>query len=269
MYKEEVPMLFNYLNPMEKRTIQTCNFNLHIGSRHPNRIMEVHDLVWIREGTWQISQDGEDYTVSAGDVILLQAGHHHYGNVSCESPVKTRYIHFSRHADDFLGEEKEAPDGFYTFPTVVHCGADSGTGKQFEQVIRAFWAEEPYEKAKAPAYLDLLLCEISRIGVQKRSMADEIKELIRKTPHRFIPNEEFADEFGCSGRTVSSKFRESTGTSLHAWQMQMKCRMAEELMQSEPTITLREVAATYGFCDEYHFGKCFKKVMGRSPKRFR
>ncbi len=45
--------------------------------------------------------------------------------------------------------------------------------------------------------------------------------------------------------------------------------MADELMQSEPTITLREIAATYGFCDEYHFGKCFKKMLGRSPKRSR
>lgn len=49
--------------------------------------------------------------------------------------------------------------------------------------------------------------------------------------------------------------------------MELKCRMADELMQHEPTLTLKEVAATYGFYDEYHFGKCFKKIMGRSPKR--
>ena len=32
-------------------------------------------------------------------------------------------------------------------------------------------------------------------------------------------------------------------------------------------ITLKEIAANYGFCDEYHFGKCYKKVFGHSPKR--
>lgn len=260
-------MLFNYLYPAKKRIIQTCNFNQHIRSRHPDRIMKVHDLIYIKEGTWQISQDGADYTVSAGDVILLQSGHHHYGTTSCESAVKTRYIHFSAHPDDSVEEEREENQNDYAFPMVVPCGEDPLIEKYFDRVIYAFWAEEPYERAKAAAYLDLLLCQISSIGRKKRSIADGIKAQIQKTPHRFIPTEEFAEKYGCSVRTISAKFKESTGTSLHAWQMELKCRMAEELMQSEPTLTLKEVAATYGFCDEYHFGKCFKKIIGRSPKR--
>ena len=38
-------------------------------------------------------------------------------------------------------------------------------------------------------------------------------------------------------------------------------------MRREPHTTLKELAANYGFYDEYHFGKCYKKVMGHSPKR--
>ena len=29
------------------------------------------------------------------------------------------------------------------------------------------------------------------------------------------------------------------------------------------------VADNYGFYDEYHFGKCYKKVFGCSPKRLK
>lgn len=263
-------MLINSLNSAEKRKIQTCNFNQHIRSRHPNRIMEVHDLVYIKEGTWQIFQDGEDYTVSAGDVILLQSGHHHYGRISCESVVKTSYVHFWPCSGDRVTEDGGEPG--FSFPMVVHCGTDPTVGKYFERMIRAFWADDPYEKRKASAFLDLILCELSAVsrlneGSRNISPADEIKSLIRHNPQRFLSNQELADALGCSVRTVTGKFRESTGVTIHAWQMELKCRMADELIQHEPTVTLKEVAATYGFYDEYHFGKCFKKVMGRSPKK--
>ena len=85
MYKTETDgykmddMLYNLLNSEVRRSIETCNFNRHIGDTHPDRIMEWHDLIYIRSGSWSISQDGYNYALSAGDIILLQAGHHHYG----------------------------------------------------------------------------------------------------------------------------------------------------------------------------------------------
>ena len=262
-------MLCNYLDSTAKRNIESCNFNQHIGSRHPDRIMKNHDLVYIREGDWSISQDGTDYRLSAGDVILLQSGHHHYGTLPCPSVVKTCYIHFDSHPDDSVEEEKKTAHPYHVFPVVSRCGENPMVKKYFERVIYSFWADEPHEQAKASAYLDLLLCEISGMREQKPSLAEEIKLLIKRTPHRFITLQELAERYDCSERTVSAKFKEGTGYSLHAWQMLLKCRMADELIRHEPTITLREVASNYGFYDEYHFGKCFKKIMGYSPKRYK
>jgi len=257
-------MLFNILYNKEKRVIESCNYNQHINSKHADRIMKVHDLLYIREGEWAIAQDGVEYELKAGDVLLLQGGHHHYGTVPCNGTVKTRFIHFLPHPADDVAEE--AKQDCFSFPMVVHCADDPQVEKYFDRIISSFWSDEEYSKAKANAYLELLLCEISGIGRKARTVVDEIKAQINKTPHRFIRNEEFAEKYGWSVRTITSKFRESTGTTIHAWQMEQKCRIAEELMRNEPTLTLKEVAATFGFCDEYHFGKCFKKVMGRTPK---
>jgi len=66
---------------------------------------------------------------------------------------------------------------------------------------------------------------------------------------------------------LMTKFKEGTGETIHLWQMKLKCQMAQELMRNEPDVTLKEIAAIYGFYDEYHFGKCYKKTMGYSPKR--
>ena len=101
--------------------------------------------------------------------------------------------------------------------------------------------------------------------------ANAVSELIddrdTKTPGRFLSNQELAEMHHCSVRTLSSHFQKSTGESIHAWQLKLKCQMAEELIRFDPSLTLKEIAATYGFYDEYHFGKCYKKVMGHSPKR--
>jgi AraC-like DNA-binding protein len=260
-------MIYNYLDKTQKRTIGSCNFNQHIYSKHPDRILQEHDLLYVREGNWDVTQDETNYPLTAGDMILLQSGHHHYGKTECEGIVKTSYIHFNSYENDCIKPQNEACESFYAFPMVIHCGDNPIIEKYFNRVIYSFWDEDFYQKEKASLYLELLLCELSSLVTRKQSIADEIKIQIRKTPGRFISNEEFAQMYNCSVRTISTKFKESTGESLHAWQMKLKCRMADELMQYEPTITLKEVAATYGFYDEYHFGKCFKKIMGRSPKK--
>jgi AraC-like DNA-binding protein len=260
-------MLFNYLTQDVKRTILSCNYIQHFNKYHADRILKFHDLLYVKEGEWYIAQDNIEYTIKEGDVLLLQSGHRHFGTAPCKSLVKIKYIHFSDSPCDLV-EECQNKENFYVFPMVVHCKDNPNIEKYFDLIISSFWSDKPYEKAKASAYLDLLLCEMCSVEIdtQKHTVADEIKSKITKTPHRFVSNEEFAKEYGCSVRTITSKFRESTGKSLHAWQIEQKCRIADELIQNDPSLTLKEVAATFGFYDEYHFSKCFKKIMGRSPK---
>lgn len=262
-------MLCNFLEASTKRAVRSCNFNRHILSKHPDRILNEHDLIYIRQGEWQISQDGRDYDLTDGDVILLQGGHHHYGLVPCRSDVKTCFVHFSMHPNDSVEEKKERSD-FFVFPMIIHCKDKHIVEHYFKRIIYSYWSEGSHARQKAAAYLDLLLYELSDIGEVKKlpsdSVVEDIKLQIKQQPGRFIGNEEFAKKHHCSVRTISSKFKNATGCSLHKWQMELKCRMADELMHFNPSITLKEVAATYGFYDEYHFSKCFKKIMGHSPK---
>lgn len=294
-------MQYNILDNTAKRTITSCNFNQHIQSLHPDRIMKEHDLIYIREGCWSIAQDGINYELKPGDVILLQSGHHHYGMKPCKSVVRTCFIHFNALPGDRVSaknpvmensdaEESETEnENVWAFPMVVHCQGRPMVEHYFKRVIYSYWSDAANASRKAGAYLDLLLCEIcdriyDEIPFEKRSdkrheagsaagnrtdstsLAADIKLQIKMNPDRFISNEEFAKKYFCSVRTISSKFKAETGTSLHAWQIAMKCRMADELMRSDPGLTLKEIAANYGFYDEYHFSKCYKKIYGRSPK---
>lgn len=259
-------MLYNQLDRRQKRNIVSCNYNQHICSAHPDRVLEWHDLVYIREGEWRIAQDDTEYTVGAGDAILLQKGRHHYGTAPCSDTVKTIFIEFSACTGDTLTAEDTCADG-YRFPVVVHCQDAPDVRRLLENAVASFWAEDGPEHWKTAAWLDLLLCELSGLGLQTDTLVEQAKLLMQKKPRRFFTNPELAELLHCSVRTLSARFKASVGKSLHAWQLELKCQMADELMRREPQTTLKEIAANYGFYDEYHFGKCYKKVMGHSPKR--
>lgn len=264
-------MFYNILDYTEKRKIISANFNHHTNEKHPDRIIDEHDLIYVREGCWNISQNGIDYELQSGDVILLQGGQHHYGTVPCKGDVKTCYVHFSRHPDDRVSEKNDGGKECLIFPVVVDKKNNAMVEYYFRQLIFSYWSDEVYEKKKAESYLDLLLCELCKSGRENKGseMVDDIKLQINNTPERFISNEEFARRYYCSVRTLTDRFKKSTGVSLHAWQIKIKCQMADELMQHEPSLTLKEIARIYGFYDEYHFGKCYKKVFGCSPKRLK
>ena len=258
-------MLYNYLSG-GKRTVTHCNTNMHMGIRHMDRILQEHDLLYITEGTWKIAQDGIEYELQADDMILLQGRHHHYGTAPCDV-VRTYYIVFPVEEGDEVGCRRASADDEYAFPMVVHCQEYPQIKALFKNIIASFWAEEVYEKRKTAAYLELLLCELSGIQENEAGIIREVKQMIQQNPYRFVKNGELAGACGCSVRTLMTKFKEGTGETIHLWQMKLKCQMAQELMRNEPDVTLKEIAAIYGFYDEYHFGKCYKKTMGYSPKR--
>jgi AraC-like DNA-binding protein len=73
---------------------------------------------------------------------------------------------------------------------------------------------------------------------------------------------------GLSRKSLMSNFRKTTGQSIHQYQMNNKLEQIAALLRSGAFSNLRGLALDFGFCDEYHLGKCFKKKYGISPRRY-
>lgn len=71
-----------------------------------------------------------------------------------------------------------------------------------------------------------------------------------------------------SYETFRKRFVLLSGVSPARYRMQRLMRRACELLQSEGA-TNKGVAAACGFCDEFHFAKRFKQVVGAWPRDFR
>jgi AraC-like DNA-binding protein len=63
-------------------------------------------------------------------------------------------------------------------------------------------------------------------------------------------------------------FKQSVGTSPHAYVVQRRLERAEHLL-AETDLSLCQVALDSGFSDQSHFSSCFRKNFGETPRSFR
>jgi len=262
----------NVLDFKNKRKVITCNFSYYSNSIHPSRIFDDHILIYIIEGEWEIFQDEIAYTLKADDIIFLHAKHHHYGIKPCSENVKLLFIVFEDFESDQVVINNQGFDStHYYFNTQTNCKNDINIKNIFTSLIYDFWSDDKYTHVKVSAFLDILLCELSKIDIIENKLnyphVYKIIHLIKNTPKKFLSIQEISSYVFLSAKTICSHFKMVTGVSIHAYQMDVKLRMAHDLILYNPTITLKELANIYGFYDEYHFSKCFKNKYLYSPKR--
>ena len=256
-------------------TIASYNFYSE-ASLHPDRVMTQHDIFYVIDGSWEVTQNGESYPLEKDDVIFLFAGQRHWGARHCSPNTKTLFIHFTANDADGFGEKghpRKEEDACVYLPVKIHCKNFPLVKKYFETLNYLYWSEESLREKKMEAYTDLLFCELHAaanedVSDQNEVIAGVIRE-INANPRRFYKLDELAEEFFISRRTLINLFRKYVGTSPHSYQVNMKLDICRDLLQNEPDLRMKEVAERFGFCDEFHFSRLFKKRFGVSPKHMR
>lgn len=89
------------------------------GFVHPDRAMDVNVLLYVREGEFEIYEEGECYTVPAGSVFFLKQGLHHWGRKRCPRGTRWFFVHF--HLPDLV------PDNLSVFAPANSTAAGNVT----------------------------------------------------------------------------------------------------------------------------------------------
>lgn len=271
--------MYNIVDCVGKREIQGCNFSLLQGGVvHPDRTMEnTHDLLYILDGGWEVFEAGKAYTLHADDVLFLHAGHHHYGKEGCQPNTLCMFIHCSKSpGDSWISQNKTRGwSDAVLIDSVTHCQKNARVKKMFKDIIYHYYSNMPYIHIKLSALLVELFYELSTTSSQwtegevEDELVSEIIYKIRTVPQINYTMQELADETYVSVSTLIKHFKKVTGTTVYQYQLNTKLEMARLLLLNEQHISLKEIAASYGFCDEFHFSKLFKRKYGLSPTQFR
>jgi AraC-like DNA-binding protein len=78
-----------------------------------------------------------------------------------------------------------------------------------------------------------------------------------------------ARQCGMSYESFRKKFRAATGNSPSRYRDECRIQAACNMLIQHPQLTLRQVAHSLGFYDEFAFSKRFKQVKNCSPREFR
>lgn len=140
-------------------------------------------------------------------------------------------------------------------------------GEQFQLMPNVLHALMPAEK---DAFSMLCLCikaeSIEHVYKQIDDYSTQLKNKMLEAPENPFSIDEMAKSVCISPYHMIRKFKSSYGLTPHQFQMQSRIRKAQKLLESGKTIT--EVAYATGFCDQSHFDRCFRKIVGLIPSEY-
>jgi AraC family transcriptional regulator len=96
-----------------------------------------------------------------------------------------------------------------------------------------------------------------------------VLEYIEDTLGQPIKLRELAALAGISTRHFERAFRQSTGSSPHAYVMNRRLHMARELLINQPELPIDQIALRLGFSSSSHFSSAFRRQTGLTPTDFR
>jgi AraC family transcriptional regulator len=83
-----------------------------------------------------------------------------------------------------------------------------------------------------------------------------------------VPVEELARECGFSKAHFSRAFSRTVGMAPHRWLMKRRIEVAKETLR-DGRLSMSDVVAACGFCDQSHLTRVFTKMVGVSPRAWR
>jgi AraC family transcriptional regulator len=109
---------------------------------------------------------------------------------------------------------------------------------------------------------------VSGRGEEEADGVDRALVWLRKNLNRRLILDDLASEADMDRYVFCRRFKTRTGLSPLAYVHRSKVEAASFLL-SATELSLAEVAQRFGFSDEFHFGKVFRKWRGDSPGRWR
>jgi AraC family transcriptional regulator len=96
-----------------------------------------------------------------------------------------------------------------------------------------------------------------------------VLDYIEETLGQPIKLRELAALAEISARHFERAFRQSTGTSPHAYVMERRLHVARDLLINQPELPIEQITLRLGFSSSSHFSSAFRRRTGSTPTNFR
>ncbi len=273
-----------YVRYVEKLSSSDCAYDKALLSYD-------HIMLYTTSGTAQMIIADCMYNVERGSIVIIKPGTPYVFVQS--NAFESILIHFDYLGTDsvergFYIKPEEASEFNYKKVISAHIEPDSCFNRTlfvrkcnhlesyFKSILSDFVTREKYFDFRISSAMVILLIDISRTVYayeiyEPGSGANVISEVIDYIHENFdknITNEMIAKKFNFHSKYINILMKNKTGYSLHQYILLNRISKSIEYLQNT-NLHIYEIADKVGFSDSCHFTKCFKQIMGDTPKSFR
>jgi AraC-like DNA-binding protein len=181
------------------------------------------------------------------------------------------YIHFSTEEGDTYGAAETKKD-CVLLPSFLSCRGNEKIKLRMQELISVFFRAGSFDH-KLHLLLDLLLSDLAEQAAPASHAKDELIEKLilhmQSVPHKFFTAKEFGELFNIGERTLWNRFKNACHQTIYQYQMDLKLKMIHSYICENVEATAFEIAQNYGFYDEFHLSKHFKKHFGYTVSHLR
>ena len=273
---------FNNFNPPRPSTervsdeylaVNSCgvqNIFYDHGSERLNGRQDYH-ILYVERGQCYLTLDGTEQIAGEGSVILFRPRElQRYYYLNKDASI-SHYIHFTGSGCERLLAQLGISD-----LRVFQMGRSRSYEEISQKMAREYAIRSRFWENACAAYLYELLSIIGRkyalrgTGVS-HSGESRINAICRRLYADSVhppASSELAAECCLSESRFTHLFKEVTGKSLTEFIMSLRIERARELL-SGTEMSVREIGETVGYGDQNYFSRCFKTVVGCSPREYR
>lgn len=251
---------------------------------HIDRIADFNVLIYVTAGTIFVTEDGQDYEINAGELLILKAGVHHFGKYKIPAGTAWHYVHFYTADCPFLpvydpysdNETALSYNEKMLFMTVVPKKTAMLVGsrieKEISQLTSSFSSQKPLRRWNANAQLFAILTECAFRDFEEKPytlpLSERISEYLREHLFENFSANALEKHFYLSYKHMAAVFRKEKQTTMQQYHSELRINEACRLLRSS-MLTVGEISAQLGFSDMLYFSRCFKKLTGVCPTQYR
>ena len=236
---------------------------------HPNRVITSYELIFVRRGVLAIQEEQQEFSVAAGQSLLLWPGKRHWGTAPFSADLSFFWIHFTLQQELSIEHASELIAPKY---------ATLSRPDHLTELFRRFLDDQEsgaLSPTSASLFLLLILNEIAcfnqpsdRQDSTSVTLASRAETYIKTHYHKKLSSSIIADDLQCNPNYLNRIYSQEYGKTITAAIQHRRLVKARQLL-IEDTSNIDEIARTCGFSEAGYFRRLFKREEGMAPLQFR
>ncbi len=241
-----------------------------------------HTFYWVQEGRGRfVTGEGEEWQARAGMLFYLHPGLQLHMRTDHEHPLRIAMVLVSAYQPQPMQEESGVLTlrgaGALPLPFVTHTEGDAASFYQglFADMLEQWVPGQAESELAVKARLFELLDRLHRTGSVSPKEESESERLFKRIRSELtrsyaqpVPLREWAVRFGISESYLRALFGRYEGRSPKSYVAALRNEHARRMLLYTDR-SMKEIADSCGYGDEFHFSKSFKKLNGMPPRAFR